>query len=517
MDRPLHRLKSFFRSIFEPKKKNPISLRDDENLDSHHKILKVGDKNTPISLKNDAVDVQGDLTVNGVSVSTEPEVGTITALNNATENELVTVGATTTELDAETNLTFDGSNLKITNTLILTPQLQCSYDGSNHFKINVLNTGATVLTATGTAADMTLQASGDCINFNDGSNLFGEINMGTASIVKLLSATDYDVSIESQGTGDVILTSSSGDISSTSGTASKPELLLQNVTADASGPILNFTSQRGASAVDAVDGDVLGTINFTGYDDGTPSTHTYARIVASAEDTLTNEEKGNLIISISSKDGNLYEACKFLGNSVAGGAIATILDGPLYLKEPSTGAAEADMNNYGQIWAKNDTPTSLYFTGDTGVDVQLTDGAEPLGQVKVATRTISEAQMNALHTTEQVLVAAQGAGKVIIPLKVVFFVDRDASTAQSGTGNMFVSMDGSTSIGAGSWGFIKRFMWNESGDRIIQLHQGIGDEVAQADDFGDNLSLTAKVSSAITSGSIDSVKVVTTYYVFDNS
>ena len=126
MDRSLHRLKSFFRSIFEPKKKNPISLRDDENLDSHHKILKVGDKNTPISLKNDAVDVQGDLTVNGVSVSTEPEVGTITALNNATENELVTVGATTTELDAETNLTFDGSNLKITNTLILTPQLQCS-------------------------------------------------------------------------------------------------------------------------------------------------------------------------------------------------------------------------------------------------------------------------------------------------------------------------------------------------------------------------------------------------------
>ena len=115
MDRSLHRLKSFFRSIFEPKKKNPISLRDDENLDSHHKILKVGDKNTPISLKNDAVDVQGDLTVNGVSVSTEPEVGTITALNNATENELVTVGATTTELDAEANLTFDGSELIVSS------------------------------------------------------------------------------------------------------------------------------------------------------------------------------------------------------------------------------------------------------------------------------------------------------------------------------------------------------------------------------------------------------------------
>jgi len=37
----------------------------------------------------------------------------ITALNSATENELVTVGATTTELDAEANLTFDGTDLTI--------------------------------------------------------------------------------------------------------------------------------------------------------------------------------------------------------------------------------------------------------------------------------------------------------------------------------------------------------------------------------------------------------------------
>ena len=38
----------------------------------------------------------------------------ITALNSATANELVTVGETTTELDAESNLTFDGSTLAVT-------------------------------------------------------------------------------------------------------------------------------------------------------------------------------------------------------------------------------------------------------------------------------------------------------------------------------------------------------------------------------------------------------------------
>jgi hypothetical protein len=37
----------------------------------------------------------------------------VTALNNATANELVTVGSTTTELDAEANLTFDGATLQI--------------------------------------------------------------------------------------------------------------------------------------------------------------------------------------------------------------------------------------------------------------------------------------------------------------------------------------------------------------------------------------------------------------------
>ena len=37
----------------------------------------------------------------------------ITALNNATESELVTVGSTTTELDAESGLTFDGTDLTL--------------------------------------------------------------------------------------------------------------------------------------------------------------------------------------------------------------------------------------------------------------------------------------------------------------------------------------------------------------------------------------------------------------------
>ena len=51
----------------------------------------------------------GQVTVNGTALGASP----ITALNNATANELVTVGSTTTELDAQTNLTFVSGKLEI--------------------------------------------------------------------------------------------------------------------------------------------------------------------------------------------------------------------------------------------------------------------------------------------------------------------------------------------------------------------------------------------------------------------
>ena len=43
----------------------------------------------------------------------------VTALNGATANELVTVGSTTTELDAEANLTFDGSTLAVAGNVTI--------------------------------------------------------------------------------------------------------------------------------------------------------------------------------------------------------------------------------------------------------------------------------------------------------------------------------------------------------------------------------------------------------------
>ena len=79
------------------------------------------------------MDVSANLSSPGASAS-------VTALNNATANELVTVGSTTTELDAESNLTFDGSTLTVTAHQL--PGADNTYDlGSSSYRYRNIYTG----------------------------------------------------------------------------------------------------------------------------------------------------------------------------------------------------------------------------------------------------------------------------------------------------------------------------------------------------------------------------------------
>ena len=133
------------------------------------------------------------------------------------------------------------------------------------------------------------------------------------------------------------------------------------------------------------------------------------------------------------------------------------------------------------------------------------------------TVTISEAEMNALHTTEKILVAAQGANLVIVPINLTAFVDRDASTTQANNVFLNIGVNGGTTVGTDVWSQIRRFMYNESGDRIINFSAQLPLEISDSLDAFENRHLTAKLSAAITSDSIDSVKLIVTYYVFDNS
>ena len=65
----LPRLSSINEGSFEPKKNNPISLRNDENLDSDLKIIKVGESTTPLSLSESELRIEGDLFLSGKLLS----------------------------------------------------------------------------------------------------------------------------------------------------------------------------------------------------------------------------------------------------------------------------------------------------------------------------------------------------------------------------------------------------------------------------------------------------------------
>jgi hypothetical protein len=87
------------KGIFESKKKNPVNLANDSNLEPGLKPLMVNDKNTPLQISEDTIDVKGTLKVNGVDVSTEPD----------------DTGSGATELNELSDVTYSSGHLTISS------------------------------------------------------------------------------------------------------------------------------------------------------------------------------------------------------------------------------------------------------------------------------------------------------------------------------------------------------------------------------------------------------------------
>jgi hypothetical protein len=117
----------------------------------------------------------------------------ITALNNATANELTTVGSTTTELDAESNLTFDGSTLAVTGAATVSTTL-----------------GVTgILTGSNTVIGTTFEPTGDtsasdnaAVGYTSGEGLI-LTGQGSTNDVTIKNDADADVITIATGTTNV--------------------------------------------------------------------------------------------------------------------------------------------------------------------------------------------------------------------------------------------------------------------------------------------------------------------------
>lgn len=132
----------------------------------------------------------------------------VTAVNNATANELVTIGATTTELDAEANLTFDGTTLTVTGNITVpndgdigsvgaTDAIQISSAGIVTFKDDILiKDGGTIGVASSTSA-ITIASTG-IVTFVDDIIIKDAGTIGSVSDVDAMSISSTGIVTFSQ-------------------------------------------------------------------------------------------------------------------------------------------------------------------------------------------------------------------------------------------------------------------------------------------------------------------------------
>ena len=160
----------------------------------------------------------------------------------------------------------------------------------------------------------------------------------------------------------------------------------------------------------------------------------------------------------------------------------------------------------------NDSNGYILFDWD---NIKEQGETELTNNVRTSVVDFDTADMNDLHNTAIELVAAQGVSHVIIPIKITAFVNRSASTTQAVAKDLMYGYNGAVVVGQGVWAYHRRFMYNEGGDRVLCPFELA--EIAQDDGDAIDRPLTAKMTAAITTDSIDSMRVITQYYVADLS
>lgn len=162
----------------------------------------------------------------------------ITALNNGTENNLVTVGANTTELDSESNLTFDGSNLTVIGSITASGEISASKLLTQNLELGYLGS-IFVKDSNGNTDDRAI------LNAADVGLVFGDSDFSSE-----IDATNITL----DASNDIVLSSDSGEITFREGgsTSITFNTTAGHITASgdvsASGNISALTTDAGGAA-----------------------------------------------------------------------------------------------------------------------------------------------------------------------------------------------------------------------------------------------------------------------------
>ena len=332
---------------FEPKRKNPIGLLDDSNLDSDLKTLLIGNKSTGIELSDTNTRINTDLNVEklvgyeirGTKSIYLDESATL-ILNNNSES----VFAGNTYIKATDTTTESVLDVYVGNTQKLE---FVNYTGLGNDYIEVHDSDLKIDSDKklyfGAAEYITVDAGSDDMLFSIGGSTVFELE-GDGQI-KLKNNTTVDAT-----TDDII--DFSTDLSATNLIVSATDKVLLD---GASGH--TYLAESADDILDIYVGGVLGLqiselttrliipATWGLYFDG--GTHTFI------------EETSADILDFKAGNVNLL---KLNGNTSVSSFTGT-------LKIAEQADAASDTAGYGQIWVDTATPNELAFTDDAGTDI----------------------------------------------------------------------------------------------------------------------------------------------------
>lgn len=176
-------------------------------------------------------------------------------------------------------------------------------DGAtNHANADVTQTGAAIAVAstnaTGTTLNLGMQISATGADENIQLALVDDgsvIAFGADSEITLTHVHNEGLILEAAATNT-------------------PILEIKNTHNGGTAGILKFNNTEGGT--DGADNDKLGSVEFHGNDDGTPTAQQYAGIVAEIHDATSDEESGKLTFQVASHDGGVESGLVLMGGSV---------------------------------------------------------------------------------------------------------------------------------------------------------------------------------------------------------
>ena len=157
------------KNYFHTKIKNIVQLGFDENLESNLKFLKVKEKNTPIQISEDTVNIQGSLNVNGSEVITESN--DVDSLNDLSDVTYSSGDLTIDSIDKiiSGNITFDCAGTITLDSSLGLFNLKRAGAAGDYCSISVGATGNTTIgtyDSDGAEATLSLSPNGDVIVHN---------------------------------------------------------------------------------------------------------------------------------------------------------------------------------------------------------------------------------------------------------------------------------------------------------------------------------------------------------------